>query len=144
MNVGPLLALLTGVRKTGDDRWLARCPAHDDRSPSLSLKELSDGRVLLHCFAGCETSAVLAAVGLTMGDLFPEKLATGERHFFSAEKQPFEPLDVLKILAREALVAAIAAGDVAGGKRISPTDADRCATASARIFSALDAVESAP
>ena len=58
------------ARRVGDGRWVARCPAHPDRSPSLSLKE-DDGRILLHCFAGCPTDQVLIAAGLDWTDLFP-------------------------------------------------------------------------
>ncbi len=64
------LERLEGVRPSGKDRWTARCPAHPDRNPSLSIA-LKDGRVLIHCFAGCDPDAVLAAVGLTWKDLSP-------------------------------------------------------------------------
>ena len=67
-----LLGRLDGVRKTGDGRWLARCPGHDDRGPSLSIRELGDGRVLIHDFAGCKTLEILSAVGLRLRDLFPQ------------------------------------------------------------------------
>jgi hypothetical protein len=65
-----LLAKLSGVRKSGKG-WSARCPAHDDRKASLSICEGEDGRALVKCHANCDTSAVLAAVGLTLADLFP-------------------------------------------------------------------------
>jgi hypothetical protein len=49
----------------------AQCPAHDDGNPSLSIRQRDDGNgVLVHCHAGCETRDVLAAIGLTVGDLF--------------------------------------------------------------------------
>jgi DNA primase len=51
--------------------WTARCPAHADKGPSLAVREGDDGRVLLHCFAGCETANVLGAIGMDMTDLFP-------------------------------------------------------------------------
>lgn len=51
------------------DRWMARCPAHDDKRASLSIGPGDDSRVLLHCHAGCATDDVLTAVGLTMADL---------------------------------------------------------------------------
>jgi len=51
--------------------WTARCPAHDDRRPSLSLSEGDDGRALVRCHAGCETDAICAAVGLRIVDLMP-------------------------------------------------------------------------
>jgi putative DNA primase/helicase len=43
---------------------MALCPAHDDHNPSLSIKETSEGKVLLHCFAGCSFEAILGALGL--------------------------------------------------------------------------------
>ena len=58
------------VRRSGAG-WIGRCPAHDDRAPSLSATEGDDGRVLLHCHAGCSPEDVVAALGLTMADLFP-------------------------------------------------------------------------
>ncbi len=71
--VEAVLRRLEQVRKAPGSRWTARCPAHPDRSPSLSIKEGSDGRALLYCFAGCSTPDVVAALGLAMRDLFPKK-----------------------------------------------------------------------
>lgn len=51
----------------------ARCPAHEDSTASLTLSEGRDGRVLLHCFAGCQTDDVLRALGLELRDLFPPR-----------------------------------------------------------------------
>lgn len=67
-----VLARLQGVRQTGEGRWVALCPGHNDRHPSLSVRETPDGKVLLRCWAGCPTSAVLAALGLRWRDLFPD------------------------------------------------------------------------
>jgi DNA primase len=50
----------------------ARCPAHDDREPSLSISEGEDGRVLLNCFAGCDVGTIIARLGLQMSDLFDD------------------------------------------------------------------------
>lgn len=60
-----------GARRTGLGRWQARCPAHQDRSPSLSIREGADGRVLVHCFAGCALDSILAALKLSRRDLQP-------------------------------------------------------------------------
>lgn len=60
----------SGLRRTPSG-WQARCPAHDDKNPSLSLAEGDDGRVLLHCHAGCDPHEVLTALGLKFRDLFP-------------------------------------------------------------------------
>ena len=56
--------------KQAGDGFQARCPAHDDRNPSLSLNEGGDGQVLIKCFANCETADVLVALGLDWKDLF--------------------------------------------------------------------------
>lgn len=70
-----LLGRLAGVRRSGSG-WSARCPAHDDRKPSLSISEGDDGRVLIKCFAGCSVEAIVSAVGLGLQDLFPEGAST--------------------------------------------------------------------
>ena len=67
--VSDLLRRLKGVRKS-QNGWEALCPAHDDQSPSLSVSEGSEGRVLLHCHAGCETETILTRVGFEWADLF--------------------------------------------------------------------------
>lgn len=51
--------------------WIARCPAHDDKNPSLSISSASDGRTLLKCHAGCEFKAVVAALGVSAAQLYP-------------------------------------------------------------------------
>ncbi len=71
MPADDLLRRLDGVRRVGDGRWVARCPAHDDHRASLSVRETPDGRVLVHCFASCDTRAVLAALNLRWSALFP-------------------------------------------------------------------------
>lgn len=70
--IDKVLATLDRTRKSGAG-WTARCPAHDDRNPSLSVREGDNGAVLIKCMAGCDTAAVVAAMGLQMSDLFPPK-----------------------------------------------------------------------
>jgi archaellum biogenesis ATPase FlaH len=67
--VARILALLDGVRRESDGGFVARCPAHDDRRPSLRVTRGESGACLLHCRAGCDTAAVLGALGLAMRDL---------------------------------------------------------------------------
>lgn len=59
--------------------WLAKCPAHDDRDPSLTINEGADGRALVYCQAGCPLEAVLSALGLTKKDLFPQSVLPKSR-----------------------------------------------------------------
>jgi hypothetical protein len=61
---------LVQAQRIGTGRWKARCPAHNDRSPSLSIREGDGGRVLVLCRAGCSLDAILAALKLVKRDLF--------------------------------------------------------------------------
>lgn len=70
MNTEAFLERLEGVRRSGAGH-VARCPAHDDRQASLSVKESDDGTILLNCFAGCSARDVCGALGIRMSDLFP-------------------------------------------------------------------------
>ncbi|MBK7393823.1 MAG: hypothetical protein IPI64_11085 [Chloracidobacterium sp.] len=49
--------------------YMARCPAHDDKSPSLSVKS-ADGKILVHCFAGCTANEIVTSLGLNLFDLY--------------------------------------------------------------------------
>ncbi|MCF6096776.1 hypothetical protein L1766_07165 [Thermovorax subterraneus] len=76
-----LLNRLESVRQTGPNKWVARCPAHPDRSPSLSIR-LNGDRILVYCFAGCPANRIVEAVGMTVSDLFldsPKKAKKKER-----------------------------------------------------------------
>lgn len=135
MDVNTLLARLDGVRGRNGS-WSAKCPAHADRSPSLSVKELADGRILMHCFGGCDTGAVLGALGLTVSDLFPEPLA----HHLPARRGDFTAMDALRALQFESSVVVLCAADVAEGKALSETDTARACAAIGRITEALEFV----
>jgi hypothetical protein len=71
--VDDILARLDKVRPSGHCRWMARCPAHEDGSPSLMVSQDETGKVGIHCFAGCGGSDVMEAIGLTLSDLYPER-----------------------------------------------------------------------
>lgn len=74
-----LLDRLEGVRKTGEGKWQARCPGHDDRNPSLSVTASRD-RVLVHDHADrCTPEEIVAAVGLSLADLYDEPKKNGHR-----------------------------------------------------------------
>jgi putative DNA primase/helicase len=71
MDIVTLLGKFERVKKNGAG-YMARCPSHEDKKNSLSLKE-SDDKILIKCFAGCTAESVMAAVGLKLSDLFAEK-----------------------------------------------------------------------
>lgn len=58
-------------RVAPEGRWKAQCPLQTDRTPSLSIREGDEGRVLIHCFHGCSTFDILSQLGLQWQDLFP-------------------------------------------------------------------------
>lgn len=72
MTAPQILARLQRVRRSGDG-WIAQCPAHQDRSPSLSIRE-GDRKILLHCFAGCPVEDVCLAIGINIRDLFSDSI----------------------------------------------------------------------
>jgi hypothetical protein len=59
MATAETIAKTFGGRKAGGG-WMARCPAHDDRTPSLSIYDADDGKVLIRCHAGCDQDQVIA------------------------------------------------------------------------------------
>lgn len=132
-----LLPRLEAARETGPGRWLARCPAHDDRHPSLTLRELDDGTLLLRCWAGCDTGQVVASVSLELADLFPRR--SGDRGPLRPGER-WVPADVLRAIAHEANIAAIAAADLARGETLSAEDRERLRTASIRLHAAAQNV----
>jgi hypothetical protein len=118
------------VKRTGPGRWIARCPAHDDRGPSLSIRELDDGRVLVHDFAGCSIESILGAVGLAFDALFPERKSS--TMYVKPERQRVSSADALRAIAFEAV-----AGDIAKGKQLSEASRTRMLLAVERIQGAL-------
>jgi hypothetical protein len=128
-----LLSRLDGVKRTGVDRWLARCPAHGDKHPSLSVREIDGDRVLVKCWSGCTVEDVLGAVGLTFESLYPER----PKHCSRPQRRPFPAADVLRALAHEALIAAVAASSQGAGAELTEQDRRRLVLASARIATAV-------
>lgn len=70
-----LLAMKTGksVKKSGGG-YIGCCPAHDDSSPSLSLCEGDEGKLLINCFTGCSPENICGSLGISIADLFPERV----------------------------------------------------------------------
>ena len=124
-----ILSRLDKVKPTGKGTWLACCPAHSDRSPSLTLRELDDGRILAHDFGGCDFEAIVGAVGLGWDAWFPPKPI----EHAAPVKRAFPAADVLEALAFEATVLEVAAGATARGEELSDEDRARVRLAGDRI-----------
>ena len=122
MTASAVLDRLEKVRKNGAGKWTACCPAHKDRSPSLSIRELDDGRVLLHCHAGCGVEDVLGAIGLDFEALYPPRAID---HRCTRVPKPWRAADVIEAFRREILVAWVLLADVEAGRPASDEDRER-------------------
>lgn len=126
-----ILPLLTKVRQRQPGQYSACCPAHEDRGPSLSVRETPDGAVLLHCFAGCTPTEITGALGLDMADLFPPR-----------ETPPNAPKRVarlltagqaLELLADESNLIAVTAANIGNGVLLTQDDIDRALLSAGRV-----------
>lgn len=135
--VHKLLDRLPHMRSVGPNKWRGPCPAHGGRSQSLAIAE-ADGRVLLHCFSGCDTVAVLGAIGLAIADLFDRPLGDHP----SMQRSPWSARDALDLAVAEAMVVAIIAGAMLDKTAIGQSDWNRLAQAAGRLNGIALAVRS--
>lgn len=117
-----LLSRLDGVKATGRGKWMARTPTREDRTPSLSIRERDDGCVLLKDFGGDDTADVLAAIGLTFADLYPDS------HRRPARRGPSRAA-----IEHERQIAAIGQSLLAQGKQLPPSQLERLQMARRRL-----------
>ena len=134
MSIDALLSGLDGVKQIGFGKYVAQCPAHDDRAPSLAIRDCDDGRVLFHCFAGCDPESVLSAIGLTFSDVMPEHI--GNQHSHRSMQQRFDARQVITTLDHESLVVWIIGGDFLEHREIDEDTWSRLSAAVNRINSA--------
>ena len=123
--VNLLLAQLKKVTPKGKGQWMACCPAHEDRSPSLAIKENHDGRILVKCFAGCGASDVVHAVGLQLSDLFPDGGSESFNPFAFARYEKRQAEQQSNTLATEKLVLDMAQAKRERGEKLTPQDLER-------------------
>jgi len=136
--VEKMLGMLTKV-KGRNGSWTACCPAHNDKGPPLSIRETEDGRVLIHCFAGCEALMIVQALGMDLTDLFPPD---DKRREYPVEgkksmKPAFYASDLMRIISFEALLVSVCAYDLSQGKKLSETDRERMKLSQKRIEEAI-------
>lgn len=134
MAIATLLALLDRPKAIGPMKWQARCPAHEDRTPSLAVRELADGRVLIHCFGGCSASDVMGALGLALVDLMPPPT----EHHYPPVKRPWTGDDALRCLMHEVGVVGIVTADLLAGVQHTDEDLARLCKAAGKIAQAVE------
>jgi hypothetical protein len=128
-----LLSLLSKVKRTGPDSYVACCPAHDDHHPSLAISE-KDESIGLHCFSGCDNESILSAIGLTFSDLYPPR-----QHHGKPNRRPFPAADILRAIAFEVLIVAHAGRSILSRSAYTEADQARLVLAVHRIQSATTA-----
>jgi hypothetical protein len=137
--IAPAFADMLQARGVGVGRWMARCPAHPDRNPSLSIAEGHDGRTLVLCRAGCATKAVVTAMGLSMRDLYagPSPSPTKAKQIAAERARRDTVLKAQRQVSRLAFdrirkLAAIV--DALGDRLVRLSDDEPQADAVARLF----------
>ena len=112
MSIDNVLSHLDKV-KGSNGRYQACCPAHDDKSPSLTISEAADGTVLVKCFAGCTADEIVGAIGLELKDLFPPSdLNPRQQQAYAKRKNVASIEDALfhELVVLEQIIAARVAG----------------------------------
>jgi hypothetical protein len=136
MDINILLSRLEKVRATGPLKWSACCPSHTDKTPSLAIREMADGRVLIHCFGGCSPLDVVGAVGLELSDLMPGRID----HHFAPIRRPWTGDDALRALAAQTVVVGLVAADLMEGRALTDADVERFCLAAGVISRAMEYV----
>ena len=130
-DINDLLTRLSNVKQTGAGKWVACCPAHEDRSPSLSIRQ-ADDKILIYCFAGCDVDDVVGSVGMSLSDLMPESV--GHNH------QPTPTVltastkaELFDVMVGETAIFMVAARQIAMGVPLSEVDTNRIRLAESRL-----------
>ena len=115
MSAHTLISRLHKVKRTGAGRWIAACPSHPDKHPSMGVRELDDGRVLVRCYSGCSVEEILGALASNSSSVPAETDRTRE-----ARTPAVHPDDVFEIARMEISVVAIIAADMHKGRPQRP------------------------
>ena len=128
-----LLDKFDRVKQTRPGHWIAGCPCCQSRQGRpISVRETDDGRVLLHAFCGCENGTVLAALGLTLSDLFDKPIG----HHIAPSHSRIRAADVLACVSADVDLVAVIAADFVDRKTISESTWHQLAQAAARLGAA--------
>ena len=137
-----VLALLDGVQRHGDNSARAYSPCGSKTSRSLSIGRGANGTVVMHDFAGYSTHEVLAAIGLTVGDLFQRR---DLRTMTPAERSQFRQAAILprwraavEVLSHEATVLLIAASKMGDGEPLDDAEQTRVRVAALKVHDARE------
>lgn len=131
-----ILNSCSGVRKTGEGSWVAKCPGHEDKHPSLSIRLTEDGMVLLKCWSGCLTADVMGGMGMTLADLYDRPSDPGGGRSRRVPDVPWKM--ICKKYMHGAAVLQAALKTLADGENISQKDRDMLGAVSSNLFEAIE------
>lgn len=138
MDIESLVSRLEKVRGRAGN-YVACCPAHKDRNPSMTVRQTPEGKILMHCFAGCSVQQIAESIGISLSDLFPEDMSRDKTYAPARPVRPkFLAHDLLRVIAHEATIVAVCAHDMAKGRALSDADSQRLLVAARRINEALE------
>jgi hypothetical protein len=140
VGIDALLHRLERVQRSGQG-WRADCPNGHKTHGTLSLAQGDDGRLLLHCFAGCSTADVLGALGLTLGDVMPERLRDESPEGRRTARERFRLASMTAaagVIERETRIVHLAGCDLLRGEVLDAADVQRLGEAVERIEAARE------
>ena len=134
-NIDNILNLLDKVKSRGGGKYVALCPCHNEKTPSLNITDLGDERIIMHCF-GCGANGidVTNALGLRADALFPVSAKNG----YKRERVIFPAKQVLQSLLFESTIVLLASKQVLEGKKLNAKDCKRLELANNRIYEAVN------
>ena len=130
-----LLNRLQKVKSSGRDSWMACCPAHDDKNPSMKI-DIKNDKILIKCWSGCSVEDILGAVGMEFSDIMPDKPLY---HRSSGTNPMLSSADALRIVKYEAAIIMMYGQDLKAGKEVSEDDRQRFVLAVERVGDAMEA-----
>ena len=131
-HISVFLSRLDQLKPRGPNQWRARCPAHEDRHPSLDIRVADDDKLLIICRSdNCGIDDICAAIGLEISDLFPKRSESGR-------KLPWNPRQILDSVALDAAQVMLYGRAMLSGH--APTEDEQAALAAAvgRIHRGLE------
>ena len=120
IHIDDLLGRLDKVRKGQTGQWMACCPAHHDRTPSLKVTQRVDGKISLHCFAGCHINDICESIGIRVTDLYPNTNTHPDEVLPEWKRQKLR-----KALFDAQLYVELARADHALGRNVTPSEAEK-------------------
>lgn len=135
--IDEILNKLAKVKRVSNDRWTACCPAHDDKHPSLAIRD-NNGIILLKCFGGCNAHEIVSAIGLNLSDLFPP---TDDPKYIKQTRQGFSAWQLLNVLQSDLDRLLIITNDLKSIEALSSDDRDFVADVVLRLNDGISYLE---